>query len=153
MITQTELDELRIKLLPPGAERVLELLAAHRERVEAITVVMDKVPLLIIGRHGMIARLPMDGVLQKVSQTKDVVTMLERFFEGENVLYLFVNLPALQIPLFISQMLQETAQKYQHMLTLRTCIDEALDRGDRNAFLHYTAELRDLEKEDFNHMS
>ncbi len=147
MITQTQLDQLRVKILPPGTERVLELLALHRDHVETIGVIIDKVPLLIIGRHGMITRLPMNGVLQKVSQTKEVLSLLEQFFTSDNTLYLFVNLPDLQIPPYISQLLGQIAEKYEQIVILQSLIDEALDRGDRTAFLHYTTQLKDLDTE------
>lgn len=144
MITQTELDALRVKLLPSGAQRVIKVLDSHRDHVEIITIVMDKVPLLIIGRHGMIARLPVDGVLQKVSESKNIVTLLDLFFKQDQMLYLFVNIPHIQVPAHIKEMLAHIEVQYNDKNMLRAAIDDALDRKDRAAFMAYTAELQQM---------
>ncbi len=145
MMTQAQFDELRAKLLPPGADRVVDLLARYRERIETIAIVIEKVPLLIIGRHGMIARLPKGNATQKFSQPDDILSALQDFFPQNESLYVFVNLPDLHVPAYISSLLSEIAEKVERQEILRARIDEALDRGDKAAFCHYTGELQGLE--------
>ena len=148
MMTQAQFDELRTKLLPPGADRIIDLLARYRERVETIAIVLEKVPLLIIGRHGMIARLPQGNTQQKFSQQGEILSALQDFFLRNEPLYVFVNLPDLHVPSYISGLLKEIVEKVDRQENLRARIDEALDCGDKEAFRHYTGELQRLNNED-----
>ena len=145
MMTQAQFDELRAKLLPSGADGVVDLLARYRDRIETMSIVIEKVPLLIIGRHGMIARLPKGSTLQKFSQPDDILSALQDFLSQDETLYVFVNLPDLHVPAYISGLLREIAEKVERQETLRARIDEALDRGDKAAFCQYTSELQRLE--------
>ena len=148
MINQAKLTELHIKILPHGADRVLELLEKHVDRVEFVSFVIEKVPLLIIGRHGMIARLPQNNVTQKFSQPAEIINALRGFFTQQETLYLFINLPNLPVPQHISDLIEEIADKLQTAENIRRQIDNALDQRDQAAFLRWTQQLRTLEAKD-----
>ncbi len=145
MINPTKLSDLHIKILPPGAERVVELLEKNADKVEFLSFVIEKVPLLIIGRHGMIARLPKNDVIQKYSQPVDIINALRDFFQHHDTLYLFINLPNLPVPKHVSDLIDEVACKVATKEEISLKIDDALDRRDHIAFLQWTQELKKLE--------
>lgn len=142
------LSDLHIKILPPGADHVLEVLEKHSEHVECIAFVIEKMPLLILGRHGMIARFPSINGTQKYSQPAEITAALIDFFKRNEKLYLFVNLPDLPIPVHVSELIDEIAVKVDFAIQFRHHIDDALDARDPNAFLYWTEELRKLEAQD-----
>ncbi len=145
MINSTKLSDLHIKILPPGADRVLDILEKHADRVELISFVIEKVPLLIMGRHGMIARLPQNNVIQKYSQPVEIINALRDFFQQQETLYLFINLPNLPVPKHVSELIDEVANMVETMEGIKRKIDDALDRRDHVAFLQWTQELKKLE--------
>ena len=144
VIMESEIAELQLRILPAGGERVVQLLNQYRERVTITSVTLENVPLLIIARHGMIARLPVDGAAQKLSQTAAILEGLLRFFKGQETLYLYVNLPELPIPPFVGDVIAEVAQRVNHKEELRKQIDRAIDSGDRAAFLELAKKWRVL---------
>lgn len=145
MITESEIAELRLKILPPGGEQVTELLGRFRERVTLTSVTLENVPLVILARHGMIARLPKGGDLEKLSQASAIVEALSRFFQGNDTLYLYINLPDLPIPSFVDALISEIALHVERKDTLRQAIDDALTRGDRREFARLAEEFRMLQ--------
>lgn len=144
VIMESEIAELQLRILPVGGERVVQLLNQHRERVTTTSMTLENVPLVIIARHGMIARLPFDGVIQKLSQTGAILEGLQRFFKSQEILYLYVNLPDLPIPSFVDDVIAEVARRVSRREQLREMIDRAIDNGDRTAFLDLTKEWRAL---------
>ncbi len=144
VIMESEIAELQLRILPSGGERVVQLLNQYRERVTTTSVTLENVPLLIIARHGMIARLPVDGAAQKLSQTAAILEGLQRFFKSQETLYLYVNLPELPIPPFVGDVIAEVAQRVNHKEELRKQIDRAIDSGDRAAFLELAKKWRVL---------
>ena len=144
MVAKEELLVLKTKILPPGAYLVLDFLASRHQQAEWTQIVLENVPLLILGRHGMIARIPLNGVVQKVSQAKEIVDLLQSFFQTQDTLYIFVNLPELPLPAEVMQLLEEVQIRAQRKDALRRVIDDALDAKDKEAFILATSELRDL---------
>lgn len=142
MIAKEELLWLKTKILPSGAEIILDFLASRYQLVESTHIVLENVPLLIIGRHGMIARLPVGGSVQKVSKTVDILDQLRSFFQQQETLYLFVNLPDLPVPTEVMKVLEEVEQRHDEKESLHKRIDEALERRDRDAFLKASNELK-----------
>lgn len=150
MIAKEEILVLKTKILPPGADLVLDFLAARHHHVEISQIVLENVPLVIIGRHGMIARIPVHGSVQKVSQAAEILDLLQSFFQRNEVLYLFINLPDLPLPLEVTQVLQEVQARAQRMEELRMTIDRALDDRDRDQFMQASAALQALLSSDGN---
>ena len=148
MITESEIGELRLKILPAGGEQVIEMLHRHRERVTTTSVTLENVPLIILARHGMIGRLPVEGSLQKLSQAAAIVEALRRFFESGETLYLYVNLPDLAIPSFVDEVISEVAARMAERERLRGEVDRALEVGDRALFQKLSAEWRRLDVRD-----
>ena len=148
MSNQVKLADLHMKILPHGADRVLDLLEKHADRVEFISFILEKVPLLIIGRHGMIARLPDHNAIQKFSQPAEILGALRIFFQHDDRLYLFINLPNLPVPGHVSELIDEIAKRVDLAEQIRRNIDEALDTRDHESFLQWTEELRKLEAQD-----
>ncbi|MBX6352155.1 MAG: IDEAL domain-containing protein [Thermoflavifilum sp.] len=145
MVTKEELLFLKTKILPAGAETIIDFLAARHHQIEMTHIVLENVPLLIIGRHGMIARIPVGGGVQKASQPKEILELLQGFFQkNESTLYLFVNLPDLRVPQEVVQVLEEVQQRAARKEELRQIIDQALDARDRETFMRATEELRQL---------
>jgi hypothetical protein len=144
MIPKEELIELKTKLLPAGAEGIIEYLSMHAEQLEFTQISLENVPSLIIGRLGMIARLPVDGKMQKISQPPEILKALQRFFEKPNVLYLFINLPDLPVPAEVVAIIEEIGARAEKRERLRKQIDEALDLRDRLAFERAARELARL---------
>jgi hypothetical protein len=143
-ITKEELLQLKTKILPQGAEMIVDLLASRHTQVEITHIVLENVPLLIIGRHGMIARLYSNGVVQKVSQPAEVYEKLQAFFQKQEKLYLFINLPDLRFPSEVTELIREVESRAQRKEELKRIIDEALDRRDMKKFYEATEELRRL---------
>lgn len=155
MVAKEELLLLKTKILPLGADTVLDFLAARHQQVEWTQIVLENVPLLIMGRHGMIARIPANGVVQKVSQPKEIVDLLQSFFQKQDTLYIFVNLPDLPLPAEVVKLLEEVQDRAGRKDTLRHRIDEALDARDKAAFLRSSRELQtilDTERAEANDM-
>ncbi|MBX5435610.1 MAG: IDEAL domain-containing protein [Alicyclobacillaceae bacterium] len=151
MVAKEDILVLKTKILPPGADIILDFLAARHHQVEMTHIVLENVPLVIIGRHGMIARIPVGGVLQKVSQTGEILDLLQTFLQKpDNKLYLFVNLPDLPLPVEVTQLLQEVQARAARKEQLYNTIDEALDRRDREAFMRATEELKQLLQTEWN---
>lgn len=147
MMTKDELLTLKTKLLPTGADSVIDFLAVRHGQLEATNIVLENVPLLIIGRHGMIARIPINGRIKKVSQSDDVVKALQTFFSNcgsADKLYLFVNLPDLPIPPEVKELLSEVEERTKQRDSVKNKIDLALDNRDKVAFDLAVRELETL---------
>ncbi|MBX6395649.1 MAG: IDEAL domain-containing protein [Alicyclobacillaceae bacterium] len=146
MVAREQLLALKNRILPAGAGPVIELLSAHHQQLEMTSIILEHVPLLIIGRHGMIARLPLDGRVIKLSQPQEIAEALQRFFESEQTLYVFVNLPEIQFPEAVVSVIREVEEKVQKRDELLRQIDEALERRDRETFYRLAQALADLEE-------
>ncbi|WAH35550.1 IDEAL domain-containing protein [Alicyclobacillus dauci] len=150
MMTKDEILTLKTKLLPTGADAVIDFLAARHAQLEATNIVLENVPLLIIGRHGMIARIPINGRIKKVSQSDEVLQTLQTFFTSQATssekLYLFVNLPDLPIPAEVKQVLSEVEERAILREEVKRRIDEALDVRDKTAFDIAVKELERLQQ-------
>ncbi|RIV28192.1 IDEAL domain-containing protein [Alicyclobacillaceae bacterium I2511] len=144
MVAKEDLLLLKTKILPVGAGSVLDFLAVRHHQVEITHIVLENVPLLIMGRHGMIARIPNNGSMQKISQPADILKGLREFFTRQDLLYLFINLPDLPVPTEVVQVLEEIQQRHAKRQMLLDTIDRALDQHDKNAFLQASAELKKL---------
>lgn len=144
MVAKEDLLQLKTKILPPGADLVLDFLASRHQQVEWTQIVLENVPLLIIGRHGMIARIPLNGVVQKVSQAKEIVDLLNSFFQRQDSLYMFVNLPDLPLPIEVTRLLEEVQERARQKESLRRQVDNALDAKDKAAFISASRELRNI---------
>ena len=147
MIAKEELLLLKTKILPQGADSILDFLAARHQQVELTHIVLENVPLLIIGRHGMIARIPAAGSVQKVSKPDEILSQLRSFFNRQDVLYLFVNLPDLPVPSEVTELLREVQKRDNEKERLRQQIDEALSARDKELFIRATNELNRLQSE------
>lgn len=148
MVAKEEVLVLKTKLLPNGAEGILDILANRHMQLEFTHIVLENVPLLIIGRHGMIARIPVNGKLQKVSRPEDILQVLQTFFLKPELLYVFINLPELPIPPEVIAVLSEVERRAELRQHLQQKIDEALDLRDHSLFLKATQELADLNNEE-----
>lgn len=93
----------------------------------------------------MIARLPQNNVIQKYSQPVEIINALRDFFQQQETLYLFINLPNLPVPKHVSELIDEVANMVETMEGIKRKIDDALDRRDHVAFLQWTQELKKLE--------
>jgi len=144
VIAKQDLLFLKTKILPTGAEAVLDYLTSKLQQVEMTHIVLENVPLLIIGRHGMIARIPNGGTLQKVSHPQEILEQLRLFFQRQETLYLFTNLPDLPVPTEVTQVLEEIERRHEHRQELLRQIDEALEQRNRESFLRASAELNRL---------
>lgn len=144
MIAKEELLILKTKILPQGADSVLDYLALRHQQVELTHIVLENVPLLIIGRHGMIARIPVHGSVQKVSKPEEILEQLRSFFNHQETLYLFVNLPDLPVPQEVTDLLKEVQDRDAEKEALRRDIDEALAMRDKEAFIRATNALNQL---------
>ncbi|QQE80682.1 IDEAL domain-containing protein [Alicyclobacillus sp. SO9] len=149
MIAKEELLQLKTKILPTGAEYILDFLVASHEQVELTNIVLENVPLLIIGRHGMIARIYENNRIVKASHPKEIHALLKRFLQRNETLYVFINLPDLPIPEEVTQVLEEVKDRSRRKDELRRVIDAALDDKDRDLFLQASRELNDLSENDF----
>ena len=98
----------------------------------------------------MIARLPINGTTQKLSQTTDILSALHHFFQGKEPLYLYINLPIVPIPAFVEAMISEVTEKLAAQDALLAVIDDALARRDRTTFLNSTRQLQELNKRPAN---
>jgi IDEAL domain len=147
MITRQDLLLLKTKILPTGAEAILDYLASKHHQVEMTNIVLENVPLLIIGRHGMIARIPTGGGVQKVSQPAEILEQLQLFFQKQDTLYLFINLPDIPMPSEVTQVLEEVQRRHDRKQELRKLIDEALERRDKALFMAASNELKQLMNE------
>ncbi|MCY0877006.1 MAG: IDEAL domain-containing protein [Firmicutes bacterium] len=146
MIAKEQLEELRLKILPAGSAKIVDLLIAHYDRVVPAKVAMEGVPLVIIARHGVLARLPIKGVMTKLSSPEAITTPLQHFFQGRETLYLYTNLPALTVPDCVQEVLDEAASRLQSTEELKRRINAALDAMDRETFMRLSAELRERER-------
>ena len=150
MILKEELLVLKTKLLPSGAEAIVDFLVTHCEQLEQTQIVLENVPLLIIGRHGMIARISLHGKVQKVSQLDEIMELLQIYFASKSEpLFLFVNLPDLPVPSEVILVLAEVTQRAMHRAEIESRIDAALDARDRNAFEQAVKELNELTSHDY----
>ncbi|MFD1677340.1 IDEAL domain-containing protein [Alicyclobacillus fodiniaquatilis] len=151
MMTKEEILVLKTKLLPSGADAVIDFLAARHAQLEATNIVLENVPQLIIGRHGMIARIPINGRIKKVSQPEEVLQCLQTFFMQQSMnsdkLYVFVNLPDIPIPPEVQEVLSEVEAKALRREMVKKRIDEALDARDKLAFDIAVKELTELQNE------
>lgn len=150
MVAREEILMLKTKLLPSGADPIIDFLASKHDQLEFTQIVLENVPLLIIGRHGMIARIPVGGKLQKVSHPEEILQTLQSFFNKSDLLYVFINLPDLPIPPEVTEVLLEVGKRAEQRAELRRKIDEALDRRDRALFDEATAQLKALEEDAAN---
>ncbi|WP_067620688.1 IDEAL domain-containing protein [Alicyclobacillus acidiphilus] len=151
MMTKDDLLILKTKLLPAGADSVIDFLASRHGQLEATNIVLENVPLLIIGRHGMIARIPINGRIKKVSQPDEVLQTLQLFFANSmssDKLYVFVNLPDLPIPPEVKEVLSEVEARALRRERIRMQIDQALDTRDRALFDMAIRELEELQRGD-----
>jgi hypothetical protein len=147
VITESDLTELRMKILPPGGEQVVSLLNRYRDRVTVTSVTLENVPLVILGRHGMIARLPVDGGMQKLSEPAAMIKGLQAFLAGSSGLYLYANLPDLCVPPFVDDLIDEVARRAALRTKLGEQIDAALDARDAALFATLVNRLRQLDRE------
>ncbi len=147
MVAKEDLLLLKTKILPTGAESILDFLATRHNQVEITHIVLENVPLLIMGRHGMIARIPNNGSMQKISQPADILKGLREFFNRQDPLYLFINLPDLPVPNEVLQVLEEVQRRHAKKQALLDTIDRALDQYDKDMFLQATDELKNLMSE------
>lgn len=145
MIAKEELLELKTKILPDGAEYILDFLATHHDQIELSNIVLENVPLLIIGRHGMIARVYENGRIMKASQPREIAELLQSFLKRGEKLYLFINLPDLPIPQEVTEVLREVEERTERREELKRLVDKALDTRDRSLFLKASKELRELD--------
>lgn len=145
MLAQEVLDDLRLKILPEGGDRILCLLARYREHVNLITVAMDHVPLIIVARHSLLARLPVAGTIQKLSQAPQIIEAAESFLAEQDTLYLYLHLPMAAAPSLVLDLLEEVTNRVQRRAILRERIDYALDHLDRNEFTRLVTELHQLQ--------
>jgi hypothetical protein len=152
MVAKEEILSLKTKLLPSGADMIIDFLAGRHEQLDLTHIVLENVPLLIIGRHGMIARIPLHGRLEKVSQPEDILKTLQAFFQKQDqpILYVFVNLPDLPIPHEVTRLLNEIGERARRKEELEKKIDAALDARDKHAFDHAAKELLKLRDEFYN---
>ncbi len=152
MVAKEEILALKTKLLPSGADMIIEFLAGRHEQLELTHIVLENVPLLIIGRHGMIARIPLHGRLEKVSQPEDILKTLQTFFlkQEQQILYVFVNLPDLPIPHEITKLLTEIGERARRKEELERKVDAALDARDKSAFDQAVKDLLKLRNEYYN---
>jgi len=151
MMTKDDILLLKTKLLPPGAEAVIDFLAARHSQLESTNIVLENVPLLIIGRHGMIARLPLNGRIKKVSQAEEILPALQAYFNNASStdkLFVFINLPELPIPPEVQQVLSEVEARAMRREEIRMKIDRALDERNREAFDRAVKELEELMREE-----
>ncbi|GGI96988.1 hypothetical protein GCM10010885_03200 [Alicyclobacillus cellulosilyticus] len=148
MVTKEDILLLKTKILPSGADMVLDFLLNRLHQVELTQIVMENVPLLIIGRHGMIARIPMNGGMRKASQPAEIIELLQHFFQRQETLYLFINLPDLPMPVEVTQVLQEVQARAARKEELRRIIDQALDEGNRELFYEAAREWKELSSYD-----
>ncbi len=109
-----------------------------------VDIVLENVPLPIIGRHGMIARISNAQGVQKASQPKEITALISKFLQKNDTLYLFINLPDLPIPNEVTAVLEEVLARAKRKDELKQIIDEALDRGDYALFQEATGELNRL---------
>lgn len=123
MIAKEELLRLKTKILPVGADAVLDYLAMHHQQVEMTNIVLENVPLLIIGRHGMIARISNAQGVQKASQPKEITALISNFLQKHDILYLFINLPDLPIPNEVTAVLEEVQARAKRKDELKQIID------------------------------
>ncbi|OPG16246.1 hypothetical protein B2M26_08015 [Ferroacidibacillus organovorans] len=144
MLTQNEVDGLRLKLLPSGADRVMDLVHMHRDQTTLTHVALENVPLLILARQGMIARLQIQGTSVKLSQPHEILKALQQFFTTPETLYIYTNLPPMPIPIYVNELIDEVADRVTSMETLRAAIDDALDQGDRQRFYQLSATLQSM---------
>lgn len=144
MITRQDLLHLKTKILPVGAEPILDFLATRHQQVEFTNIVLENVPLLIIGRHGMIARIPSGGSVHKVSNPQEILEELKKFLQRQESLYLFTNLPDIPVPSEVHQVLEEVVNRHDRKEELKRRIDDALERRDKTEFLRATEELNRL---------
>jgi hypothetical protein len=144
MIAKEDILHLKTKILPAGAEMILDFLSSYLQQVEMTSIVLENVPLLIIGRHGMIARIPNGGGIQKASQPKDIMALLQSYMPKNEKLYLFVNLPDLPLPAEVTNVIREVEERAARKQELKQLIDEALDRRDKDLFLRAVREWKEL---------
>ncbi|WP_067931616.1 IDEAL domain-containing protein [Alicyclobacillus kakegawensis] len=149
MIAKEDILHLKTKILPAGAEMILDFLSSYLQQVELTSIVLENVPLLIIGRHGMIARIPNGGGIQKASQPKDIMALLQSYMPKNEKLYLFVNLPDLPLPAEVADVIREVEARAARKYELKQIIDEALDQRDKQRFFEAVREWQELmESED-----
>jgi hypothetical protein len=147
MVAKEEVLVLKTKLLPSGAEAILDILASRHEQLEFTNIVLENVPLLIIGRHGMIARIPVNGQLQKVSRPDEILQTLHKFFQRTDSLYVFINLPELAIPPEVTALLNEVGYRAERRSQIQQRIDASLDARDQMTFEQAVKELAVLDSE------
>ncbi|MCL6593291.1 MAG: IDEAL domain-containing protein [Alicyclobacillus sp.] len=150
MVAREELLLLKTKILPAGADAILDFLATRPHQIEMTQIVLENVPLLIIGRHGMIARIPAGGSMQKISQPNEILEQLKSYLNKHDTLYLFINLPDLPLPMEVTQVLEEVQQRHARKLELQRTIDEALEKRDRELFYKASQELNQLLNESYD---
>ncbi|MCL6515348.1 IDEAL domain-containing protein [Alicyclobacillus sp.] len=144
MVAREELLLLKTKILPAGADAIVDFLASRHQQIEMTHIVLENVPLLIIGRHGMIARIPSGGTMLKISQPNEILEQLRQYMNKQETLYLFINLPDLPLPREVTQVLEEVIQRDARKVELRRTIDEALEKRDRELFYRASQELNAL---------
>ena len=146
MLTQAQIQELRMKILPPGGNSIVDILNQFREQVTVTTIALENVPLVIIAKHGIIARIPVNGAARKLSQPEEIVQALKSFFSTREMLYLYINLPVFVVPSYVDELLFELTQRDDRRQQLHKEIDEALDQQNKEAFITLTKSLRELEE-------
>ena len=148
MLTKAQIQELRMKILPTGGGSIIDILNQHREFVTVTSIALENVPMVIIAKHGILARLPIHGSIQKYSNAKEIVDALKIFFEKKEMLYLYINLPAFHVPSYVDEMLFEVTKRDDQKQQLIKMIDEALQRKDQDTFKALSLQLQALENQE-----
>lgn len=147
MLTKAQIQELRMKILPSGGNSIVDILHQYRDQVTITTIALENVPLVIIAKHGIIARIPVKGVARKLSQPEEIATALKTFFSTREILYLYINLPAFVVPSYVDELLNELTERDNRRMELQKKIDEALDNKDKSAFMNFSIALTLLEQQ------
>ncbi len=146
MLTMAQIQELRMKILPTGGNSIVDILHQYRDQVTVTTIALENVPLIIIAKHGIIARIPVNGSAHKLSHPEEIATALKAFFSTRDMLYLYINLPAFVVPSYVDELLYELTERDDRKQELQKRIDEALDNKDKSAFIDLSRALAMLEQ-------
>lgn len=142
MCADEDIETLRLRLLPAGGDALVALLSQHRDNVLLTRIALEGVPLIIIARQGILARLPVSGAMKKISQPEPLLEAASHFLAGGNKVYLYVNLPEIPLPASVREAIHSAAAQMEEREILRQRINDALDCGDKPGFMRLTQMLR-----------
>lgn len=140
--TDEDIATLQLRLLPPGGDALVALLRRHRDSILLTAIALEGVPLIIIARQGILARLPVSGVMKKISQPEPILEAARHFLAEGNKVYLYVNLPEIPLPASVREAISAAVEETEEREVLRQRINDALDRGDKPGFMRLTQMLR-----------